>query len=111
MSGNFIRRLGVERARTQSVGTEPFAKPAPRVHVCMPVERKALLPVCADSPQSQIADTQPQGEFASERIGGEAVEGIVPAEVGVAVIRPRRYECARCSRQPLHRMMCLEPRL
>ena len=60
--------------------------------------------------QRQIGDAQSEPRTVRQRMRGEAAERIVPAEIGVTVVRLRRHIGPRRPRQPLRGVMRLQPR-
>jgi len=56
----------------------------------------------AQKDERQGSERQAEPRAIRQRMGGETAERVVPAEIGVTIIRARRHESARCPGQPLH---------
>jgi len=83
-----------------------------RLRVAPAVERECLLHGAArvEEFQREVDEAQSESRAVRQQMGEEALEVIVPAEVGVAVVRPRRDMGARHAREPLGRVMRLQAR-
>jgi hypothetical protein len=109
---NGVGRYGVRRRRVQrpGVGGERETHPCARFGVAVADQRERALwpPGRAAHAQREIAEPQPELRAVGQRMGDKSVELLVPAEVGVAVVRPRRQRSARQLGQPLHGAMRLK---
>ena len=104
-----VGRRSVELARGEIARRDVAAEPGPHLGVGAAVERQRLR-MHVEEGEREIGDAKPEPRAVRQRMRGEPAERVVPAEIGVAVMRPRRDVGPRRPRQPLRGVMRLQPR-